>query len=308
MVGARITGLGVALPDKVVTNDDLAATLDTSDEWIVERTGISERRIGGTTNGRGIEAAQRALDAAGCSPADLDLVILATTSPDQLMPAGACVIQDALGATCGAFDLNAACSGFVYSLVAAAGFIELGAGRILIVGSETLSNITDWTDRGTAILFGDGSGAAVVEAVDGPTDILGWHVGSRGDLGHILSCENAGTMKMDGREVFRQAVLAMAASAEASLERAGLSADDVSIVVPHQANIRIIDASLRRLGIPTEKAAVVLDRTGNTSSASIPLALDDALSNNRIAPGDIVLLVGFGAGMTSASALIRWPG
>ena len=308
MVGARISGIGVALPDKVVTNDELAATLDTTDEWIVERTGIRERRIGGTTNDRAVVAAQRALDAAGCTAEQLDLVILATTSPDQLMPAGACVIQDALGATCGAFDLNAACSGFVYGLIAAAGFLEVGSRRVLLVGSETLSNITDWDDRGTAILFGDGSGAAVVEAIDGPSDILGWHVASRGDLGHILSCEMSGTMKMDGREVFRQAVLAMEESAMASLERAGLTADDVAVIVPHQANIRIIDASLKRLGIPAEKASVVLDRTGNTSSASIPLALEEALRTNRIGAGDVVLLVGFGAGMTSASALIRWPG
>jgi 3-oxoacyl-[acyl-carrier-protein] synthase III len=306
MRGATIRSWGTALPEKVVTNHDLEATLDTSDEWIVERTGIRERRIGGTTAGLAIDAGREALERAGWDPSSVDLVILATTSPDQQVPASSATVQDELGLSCGAFDLNAACSGFVYALVAAHGFIDAGMSRILVIGAETLHRIVDWDDRGTAILFADGAGAVTVEAVDGPGELLGWDLGSDGSARHLLDADIGGFLHMEGREVFRRAVRVMVDSGRASLSRAGISVDDLALVVPHQANIRIIESALDKLGIPMDKAAVVLDRTGNTSSASIPLALADAADQGRLAPGDLILLVGFGAGMSWASAVIRW--
>ena len=304
--GARITGWGTALPDKTVTNDDLAATIDTSDEWITERTGIKERRVGGTTCGLAVEAGRAALQTAGVEPGEIDLLVLATTTPDQTVPATASSVQHELGLQCGAFDLNAACSGFVYALVAAHGFIGAGADKILVVGSETLSRITDWEDRGTAILFADGAGAVVLEAVDGRGQLLGWDLGSDGAAQSLLYADVGGYMKMDGREVFRRAVRVMVDSGKKSLAQAGISIHDLALVVPHQANLRIIEAAATRLGLPMEKFATVLHRTGNTSSASIPLALVDAIENGRVHEGDLILLVGFGAGMTSASAVIRW--
>jgi 3-oxoacyl-[acyl-carrier-protein] synthase III len=306
MRGATIRSWGTALPEKIVTNHDLESTLDTTDEWIVERTGIRERRVGGSTSGLAIAAGKEALERAGWEPDTVDLVVLATTSPDQQVPATASTVQHELGLHCGAFDLNAACSGFVYGLVAAHGFIASGMSRILVIGAETLSRITDWDDRGTAILFADGAGAVTLEAVDGPGQLLGWDLGSDGSARHILDADIGGYMRMDGREVFRRAVRVMVQSGKDALGRAGLTADDIDLVVPHQANIRIIDSACDKLGIPTDKAVTVLDRTGNTSSASIPLALADAADSGRIKPGDLVLLVGFGAGMTWASAVIRW--
>ncbi len=304
--GAAIRSWGTALPEKIVTNHDLESTLDTSDEWIVERTGIRERRVGGTTSGLAIAAGREALERAGWEPESVDLLVLATTSPDQQVPATASTVQHELGLRCGAFDLNAACSGFVYGLVAAHGFVEAGMNRILLIGAETLSRITDWDDRGTAILFADGAGAVTLEAVDGPGELLGWDLGSDGSVRHILDADIGGYLRMDGREVFRRAVRVMVASGRAALDRAGITADDIAVVIPHQANIRIIDSACDKLGIPTEKAVTVLDRTGNTSSASIPLAIAAAADEGRIEPGDLVLLVGFGAGMTWASAVIRW--
>ena len=304
--GATITGWGTALPEKIVTNHDLARTVDTSDEWIRERSGIHERRIGGSTSGLGIEAAQKAMSMAGVGAADIDMLILATTTPDDQVPGTAPTIQNALGLGCGAMDLNAACSGFVYGLVTAHGLIGAGCRRILLIGSETLSRITDWTDRSTCILFADGAGAVVVEATDGPGQLLGWDLGSQGNLHHLLYAEIGSHMKMEGQEVFRQAVKAMVTSAQATIERAGIDPHDIALVVPHQANIRIIESAMRKLDIPVDRAAVVLHRTGNTSSASIPLALADALDSGRVHQDDLVLLVGFGAGMTSGSALLRW--
>jgi 3-oxoacyl-[acyl-carrier-protein] synthase-3 len=308
MSGGRITGVGSALPDNVVTNHDLAKTLDTSHEWILERTGISERRIGGTTGGLGLEAANIAIERSGIDPAEVQLVLFSTITSDQLFPATANMIQDAIGAEkAGAVDLNAACSGFVYALISGFGHIALGADKVLIVGAETLSRVIDWEDRNTAILFGDGGGAAVLEATDGPSSLLGWDLGSKGSVGHILQCDDMqSTVTMDGKEVFRQAIVAMSASATSALDMAGLTIDDVDIIIPHQANIHIIEAAFRRLGAPMEKAVTNLDRTGNTSSASIPLAMDEALEQGRINEGDIVLLTGFGAGMSSASAVLRW--
>jgi 3-oxoacyl-[acyl-carrier-protein] synthase-3 len=307
-MGITIRGWGTALPEKVLTNADLAQMVDTTDEWIVERTGIRERRIGGTTAGLATEAGQKAIATAGVDPSTIDMLILATTTPDQAVPATASSVQHALGLSCGAMDLNAACSGFTYAMSIAAGLASIGAERILIVGAETLSRITDWEDRGTCILFADGAGALLVERVDGPGALLGWDLASDGSLVHLLYAEHGGFIQMAGKEVFRQAVRVMVDSSKRSLAQAGLTAADVDLVVPHQANTRIIESACSKLGIPMEKAAIVLPWTGNTSSASIPLALVDAIEHGRVSDGDVVLLVGFGAGMTSASAVLRWPG
>jgi 3-oxoacyl-[acyl-carrier-protein] synthase-3 len=304
--GGAITGWGTALPDRVVTNHDLEATMDTSDAWIVERTGIRERHVGGTTAGLSVESGRRALDMAGVAPADIDLLILATTTPDRAVPATSATVQHQLGLSCGAFDLNAACSGWVYGLVAAQGFIATGADKILLIGTDTLARITDWTDRNTAILFADGSGATVIEAVDGDSPLLGWDLDADGSAEEALYCDLGQTLQMEGREVFRRAVRIMVDSATRSMQRAGVTADDIALVVPHQANIRIISASCDRLGIGMDRASVVLDRTGNTSAASVPLALADALDAGRVGNGELVLFVGFGAGMTAASAVLRW--
>ncbi|HJR24357.1 MAG TPA: beta-ketoacyl-ACP synthase III [Acidimicrobiales bacterium] len=305
---SRIVGWGAALPDKVLTNADLEATLDTSDAWIVERTGIRERRVGGTTTGLALEAAEQALARADVAPGDLDLVLVATCTPDDALPAVATQVQRGLGAHCGALDVNAACSGFVYGLVAAEGFLRSGMRRVLVVGAETLSRIVDWDDRGTAILFGDGAGAVVLEAgePDGPGGLLGWDLGSDGSLRHLLHADVGGTIVMDGPEVFRRAVRVMVDSAQRALEAAGLTADDLALVVPHQANQRIIASAAAKLGVPADRIAMVLETTGNTSAASIPLALADAADAGRLGPGDPVLLVGFGAGMTWASAVLEW--
>ncbi len=305
-VGLHITGWGAALPDKVVTNADLEGSLDTSDAWIVERTGIRERRVGGTTSGLAIEASQRAMDRAGVSGADIDLVLLCTSTPDETMPATASAVQQALAVTGGAMDLNAACSGFVYGLVAADGFLRAGMRRVLLIGSETMSRIVDWEDRSTAILFGDGAGAIVLERGEGPGRVLGWDLGSDGSLRHILHADVGGTIEMDGPEVFRRAVRIMVDSARAALEQAGTSVDELALFVPHQANTRIITAAAARLGIDADRTVDILGTTGNTSAASIPMALASAADAGRLAPGDRVLVIGFGAGMSWASAVIEW--
>jgi 3-oxoacyl-[acyl-carrier-protein] synthase-3 len=303
--GAVITGWGTALPPKVLTNDDLADLgLDTSDEWIVARTGIRERHVGGTTAGLSAEAGRAALGMAGLDPGRIDALILATTTPDRTVPATSATVQNELGLTCGAFDVNAACSGFTYALVVGHGLIAMGAEKVLVIGTR----ITDWEDRNTAVLFGDGSGAVVLEAVDGGGQLLAWDLQSDGSLEPLFYAEVGDFMRMDGKEVFRRAVRIMVDSANMTLEHAGATADDIALVVPHQANVRIIQAACDRLGIGIDRAAVVLDRVGNTSSASIPLALVDAIDAGRVHEGDLILLVGFGAGMTAASALIRWGG
>ncbi|MXZ31150.1 MAG: ketoacyl-ACP synthase III [Acidimicrobiia bacterium] len=305
--GSRIIGYGTALPDRVITNHDLAQTLDTSDTWITERTGIKERRIGGTTRALGIEAARKALEMAGVEAKDLDGVILATTTPDRVIPATASSVQLELGARCGAFDLNAACSGFVYGLNVAHGLILAGADQILLVGSETLSRFVDWEDRATAVLFGDGAGAVVLSATDAADNaLLGWALDCKGEMEKSLHCDFGGFIHMDGREVFRQAVRIMVETCDRALAAAGLRTSDVALVIPHQANIRIIQSACEKLGIAEDRTVQVLSWTGNTSSASIPLALADAADSGRLAAGDIALMVGFGAGMTSASALLRW--
>jgi 3-oxoacyl-[acyl-carrier-protein] synthase III len=306
MRGARITGWGVGLPDKVVTNVDLEGTLDTSDEWITVRTGIRERRIGGTTAGLAVDAGQAALAKAGLEPEAIDLLVLATTTPDQTVPATSAQVQHDLGLRCGAMDINAACSGFAYGMVLAHGMIDAGMNKVLLVGSETLSRIVDWDDRTTAVLFSDGAGATVIEATDGPGQLLGWDLGCDGSARPILYADVGGYIQMEGREVFRRAVRVMVDSATRTMERAGVTADDIALVVPHQANIRIIQAACDRLDISMDRTAIVLDRIGNNSSATIPIALVDAVEGGRLQPGDLVLMVGFGAGMTWASALIRW--
>ena len=305
-VNGIITGWGRALPEKVVTNADLAKTLDTSDEWIIERTGIERRHIGGSTASLSIESGRKAIEMSGIDPSTIDALILSTTTPDRAVPATSSAVQFGLGLRCGAFDVNAACSGFVYALVAGHGLLAIGLKRVLVIGTDTLSRITDWTDRNTAILFADGSGAAVLEAVDGPGQLLGWDIDADGSLEDLLYAEIGGTLKMEGKEVFRRAVRIMVDSAEKSITAAGLTTSDIALVAPHQANIRIIEAACKRLEISMSKVSWVGNETGNTSSASIPLALFEAADTNRLKTGDNVLLVGFGAGMTAASAVIKW--
>ena len=305
-IGAKFIGWGTALPEKVVTNEELSKTMDTTDEWIRERTGIERRHIGGTTASLSIESGRKAIEMAGIDPLSIDALVLSTTTPDRTVPATSATVQNGLGLRCGAFDVNAACSGFVYALVTGHGLIAMGMKRVLVIGTDTLSRITDWTDRNTAILFADGSGAAVIEAVTGPGQLMGWDFDADGSLEELLYAEIGGTLHMDGKEVFRRAVRIMVDSAEKSLKASGLTANEIDLVVPHQANVRIIEAACKRLDIPMSKTAVVLHETGNTSSASIPLALFDAVANSRVKSGDNVLLVGFGAGMTAASAVIKW--
>ena len=313
--GARITGWGSALPDRVVTNADLEARLDTSDAWIVERSGIRERRVGGTVTSLATVAGQRALARAGVSGADVELLVLATCTPDMTVPASSAAVHHALGLAGGAFDVNAACAGFVYALLAAHGTVEAaGLRRVLVIGADCLSSITDPEDRGTAVLFADGAAAVVLEAhpaADGPAlddsnGLLGVDMGIDGSAHDLLTCAHGGYMKMEGREVFRRAVRITVDSAAAALARAGLEPGDVALFVPHQANLRILEAAARRLGIPMDRVAVVLDRTGNTSNASVPLALADAADSGRLQRGDTVLMSGFGAGMAWASVVVRW--
>lgn len=306
--GAVIIGWGSAFGENTVTNEDLSRVLETSNEWIVERTGIRERRIGGSTASLSVQSGRRALEMAGVDPTEVDALVLATTTPDRSVPATSATVQHALGLKCGAFDLNAACSGFVYALINAHGLIAVGAKKVLVIGTDTLSRLTDWTDRNTAVLFADGSGAVLLEASDAGSQLLGWDIDADGSAEKYLYAERGGILKMEGKEVFRRAVRIMVDSAQKSMAAAGITADQLTLVVPHQANIRIIQAACERLRVPIEKAALVLQYAGNTSSASIPLALVDALDNGRVKPGDYVLLVGFGAGMTAASAVLRWGG
>lgn len=304
--GAAFIGWGTALGHQTVTNDDLARTIDTNDQWIRERTGIHRRHVGGSTAELSVASGRDALRMAGIDPHSIDALVLATTTPDRTVPATSATVQHLLDLRCGAYDINAACSGFVYALVNAHGLIAMGAERVLLIGTDTLARITDWEDRNTAVLFADGSGAAVLQHTAGPGQLLGWDLDADGSAEEILYCEIGGHIQMDGKEVFRRAVRIMVDSALKSLDHAGVSASDISLVVPHQANIRIISAACDRLGVPMERAAVVIEETGNTSSASIPLALFDAADKGRLSDGDLVLLVGFGAGMTAASAVLQW--
>ncbi len=303
----RIAGIGTALPDKVVTNKDLARSIDTNDEWIRERSGIAERHVGGHTGELGAQAGAAAIEAAGLSPDDIDLLILSTTSPDQMVPGSSAVVQRDIGLTCGAFDLNAACAGFAYGYVSAYGLMSLpgGPNRVLVVGAEALSKITDWTDRGTAILFGD-AGAAVVMEKHAQGEMLSFDLGADGTLQPILYADHGDYLKMEGREVFKRAVRAVGNSVDIALRRAGLGPNDVDVVLLHQANIRIIEAVCQRSGLDFNKTHNVIEYTGNTSSATIPLCLKKAEDDGALEPGRIVLLAGFGAGMTWASVVLRW--
>lgn len=304
--GARITGWAAALPDTVVTNADFEARLDTSDAWIVERTGIRERRFGGTTSGLAVEAGRAALEQAGLEAADIDLLVLSTTTPDKRVPATSSAVHAELGCRGAAFDLNAACAGFVYALVTSVSMFQAGFQRALVIGSDTLSRITDQEDRGTAVLFADGAGALVVEAAPQRDLVLAHDLGLDGSLLPILYCDHGGYLVMEGKEVFRRAVRACVDSALGVLDAAAVKGEEIALFVPHQANQRIIDAVVDRLGIPRERSAIVLDRTGNTSSASMPIAIAEAADEGRLHDGDLVLLSGFGAGMTWGSALVRW--
>jgi len=304
--GARFIGWGTSLGHRVVTNDDLTSSMDTNDEWIRERTGIHRRHVGGSTAELSTISGKAALDMAGIDPKSIDALILATTTPDRTVPATSATVQNALGLACGAFDVNAACSGFVYGLVVAHGLIGVGAERIMVIGTDTLSRIVDWTDRNTAPLFADGSGAAIIESTKGHGQLLGWDIDADGSAEEILYAEVGSTIQMNGKEVFRRAVRIMVDSAQKSMAAAGVTTEEISIVVPHQANIRIISAACDRLGISMEKASISIHETGNTSSASIPLALFGDFGQVKPKDGDIVLLVGFGAGMTAASAILRW--
>jgi 3-oxoacyl-[acyl-carrier-protein] synthase-3 len=305
-VGVRFKGWGIAVPDRIVTNAELSLTLDTSDEWITERTGIRERRIGGSAKSLGVLAGQRALDDAGYGPSDIDFLVLATTTPDRLVPATSPMIANELGLTCPAMDVNAACSGFMYAVRTAYGLLETGNRRILVIGAEHLSRWVDWSDRNMAVLLADGAGATVLEYDPDGSDLLSFCLGADGSAADLLTCEHGGFIQMNGKEVFRRAVRVVVDSAQKAMADAHVTADELSLVIPHQANIRIIQAATQRLGIEMERAVVVLDHYGNTSSASIPLAFDDARINGRIKAGELALLTGFGAGMTWASAVVRW--
>jgi 3-oxoacyl-[acyl-carrier-protein] synthase-3 len=307
--GSVIAGWGTALPEKVVTNAEFESRLDTTDAWIVERTGIRERRFGGTTSSLAVEAGAAAITKAGLSPSDIDLLILSTTTPDKTVPATSSTVHAQLGCSGAAFDLNAACAGYVYALVTADAMLgaRIGFDRALVIGSDTLSLITDMEDRSTAVLFADGAGAIVLERRGGAEPlVLSSDLGLDGSLLPILYCDHGGYMKMEGREVFRKAVRVTVDSAAKVLASAELTGDDIALFVPHQANQRIIDAMVQRLGIPEERSAIVLDTTGNTSSASVPLALAAAADEGRLSDGDLILFSGFGAGMTWASAVVRW--
>ncbi|HVB06232.1 MAG TPA: beta-ketoacyl-ACP synthase III [Acidimicrobiales bacterium] len=305
-MGSAIIGWGGALPDRVVTNDDFAQRLDTSDAWITERTGIRERRMGGTTAGLATAAGRAVLESAGLTGADVDLLIVATTTPDQTLPAVSSSVHHALGLSGGGFDLNAACAGFGYSLAVADALVSSGHRRVLLIGAETLSRHTDMEDRSTAILFGDGAAGVLLESRPGRELVLASDLGVDGSAVPILYSDLGGKIHMDGREVFRRAVRIEIQSITKVLDQAGVDAKEIALFVPHQANLRIIEAVNERMGFDLDRTAIVLDRTGNTSAASIPLALAEAADAGRLEDGDLVLLSGFGAGMTWASVVLRW--
>ena len=314
-----VRGVGACLPERIVSNAELAARIDTSDEWIAQRTGIRQRHVAGegeTTVTLGTRAASRALANAGLQPADIDLIIVATSTPDHTFPASATEIQAALAITQGvAFDLQAVCSGFVFGVTTADKFLASGSHkRALVIGAETFSRILDWEDRTTCVLFGDGAGAIVLEAVEGGdkgviTSKLRSDGRHRAKLyvdGGPSTTQTVGHLRMEGKEVFKHAVGMVTDVIKACFEDAGVTADDIDWFVPHQANRRIIDASTDKLGIARDKVVITVDRHGNTSAASIPLALDVAVSDGRIKPGDLVMIEAMGGGFTWGAALIRW--
>ncbi len=327
---SSIIGTGSYMPEKVLTNDELSKTVDTNDEWITTRTGIKERRIAAedqATSDMASEAARRAMTAAGVAPEDIQLIIVATVTPDMFFPSTACFVQKKIGAVNAVcFDISAACSGFLYALQVARHFINTGnRTTALVIGAEKLSSLVNWKDRNTCVLFGDGAGAVVIrradENADAPGRVLSTVMGSDGNLADLLKVPGGGsfcpitpenvesrpnTIHMEGRETFKHAVTRMLEAAQQALEMAGLTAADVSLVIPHQANARIITAIAERLNLPNEKVFMNLDKYGNTSAATIPVALDEANKAGRLKRGDVILLVAFGGGFTWASSVVRW--
>jgi 3-oxoacyl-[acyl-carrier-protein] synthase III len=322
---ARITGTGSFVPAKILSNADLENLVATSDQWITERTGIRARAVvgpGEACSDLAVKASRRALESAKISSADLDMILLATCTGDYPLPATACLVQHQLGATkAAACDLSAACCGFIYALSMADAYVKTGMRHVLVIGSEVMSAITDWTDRNTCVLFGDGAGAAVVSASEGTNGILSTHLRSDGALWELIAVPGGGSrlppcekviaeklncIKMKGNETFKVAVRTLEEIARETLAANSVTIADLDLYVPHQANVRILRAVAERLGLPLEKVMLNLDRYGNTSAASIPIALDEAVQQGRIEPGSLVMLGAFGAGLTWASALIRW--
>jgi 3-oxoacyl-[acyl-carrier-protein] synthase-3 len=320
---AHITGWGMSVPERILTNAELARTIDTTDEWIVSHTGIRERRIAGpheTTTTLAIEAARAALECADISPRQIDLIIVATSTAENAFPATACAVQDTLGAdNAGAFDLSAACTGFIYGMEMGAAAIRSGSLQtVLVIGAETLSRVTNWKDRGTCILFGDGAGAFLLQASETPGGVLASLLRSDGSGGPALVLPAYGNgpaaspdmgqrlIYMDGKEVYRFATRVMASATREVVAAAGLTMDDIALVVPHQANQRIIDAAARLMNLPKDRFIVNLDRYGNTSAASIPLAMCEAVNEGRIRPNDNLVMVGFGGGLTWGASVVQW--
>jgi 3-oxoacyl-[acyl-carrier-protein] synthase-3 len=327
MSRARIAGWGKALPSRVLSNAELEGMVDTSDEWIRTRTGIRERRIAGpdeSTFTLAVEAGRQALAVAGVAPVEVDLVVVCTFSPEfGGMPSTASLVQDALGASrAGAFDLNAACSGFIYGLALAQGLIASGMQRtVLVIGAETMSRLLDWSDRSTCVLFGDGAGAVLLRAGEGPDGLLSSVMGSDGSGGELLWIPGGGSrqpasvesveaaqhfIRMNGKEVYRFAVSAAPRASRQAVQQAGLTMEEIDLFIPHQANVRIILSAAGALGIPPERTFVNVDRYGNTSAASIPIALCEAVEEGRVHPGAHVLLAGFGGGLTWGASVLRW--
>ena len=326
MIRARIISTGSYVPENVITNNDLEQIVETSDEWILERTGIRERRIvegNQVTSDLACEAAHKALKRADVKARDIDLIIVATISGDMVFPSTACILQHKLGAKkAAAFDLNAACSGFVYGLHVANSLIKSGAhNRILLVGAEVISKFTDWSDRTTCVLFGDGAGAVLLEGTKEKHGIYSTHIYSDGSLSDLISLPGGGSqypcsketilkrlhfMKMKGNETFKVAVRTLEQLATWTLEKNNLEPSQLSLLIPHQANLRIIHATAKRLGLPAEKVFINIEKYGNTSAASIPIALDEAVQSGRCREGEYILLEAFGGGLTWASALLRW--
>lgn len=318
---ARVIGTGSFVPPKVITNDELAKMVDTSDEWIRTRTGIRERRVtdeATATSDLGFLAAEKALKASRLDPADLELIIAATCSPDTLFPSVGCILQDRLGAkNAAAFDVSAACSGFNFALSCAAAYVEAGKyKKVLVVGADTLTKYLDWTDRNTCVLFGDGAGAVVLEATNEDRGVLASFISSRGEGGKFLVMPGGGSrdpeekqgrfIRMDGKEVFKFAVKALEDSILKVLSLANIPLSDIDLFIPHQANIRIIDHVAKKFNLPAEKVYVNLMRYGNTSAASVPLALDEAVAENKVKKDSLIVLSGFGAGLTYGANVVRW--
>lgn len=323
---ASITGIGSYLPSKVLTNYDLERMVDTSDDWIIQRTGIKERRIvenGQITSDLATHASLRAMEDAGVSPNDLDMIITSTITPDHIFPSTSCYIQQKIGASrASAFDILAACAGFIYALSVGESFVNSGAMKtVLVVGAECLSKITDYTDRTTCILFGDGAGAVVIQKSSAKHEILSTSLAADGSQADVLIMPGGGAknpaslesvqqrthyIQFKGKEVFKLAINNITNLITDTVNKNGLSLEDIDLIIPHQSNLRIIEATMEKLGLPMEKAVVNIDKYGNTSSASIPIAIDEARKEGRLSKGDIVMLVAFGGGLTWGSSIIRW--